>query len=158
MESLLGSTVVTQIGLLVEDIEKATAAWAQFLGVAVPKIIQTDEYPVTKTEYRGEPSPARCRQSFFSLGSQVNLELIEPDQQPSYWRECLDKNGPGFHHIAFFVEGMAGKSLVLESQGMPLVMKGEWKGGRYAYHDASDKLHMVLELLENDPTAGLVMG
>ena len=96
-------------------------------------------------------------QSFFDLGKQVRLELIEPDHEPSYWRECLDKNGPGFHHIAFFVEGVAQTSLMFEAEGMPLTMRGEWKGGRYAYHDASDKLNMVLELLEDDPTAGLVM-
>ena len=157
MEGLLGNNVVVQIGMVVDDIEKATRAWAEFLGMEEPAIITTDEYPVTKTQYRGAPSKARCRQSFFSLGSQVNLELIEPDREPSYWRECLDRDGPGVHHIAFFVEGMAEKSVMLEAHGMPLTMKGEWKGGRYAYHDASDKLHMVLELLEDDPTAGRIM-
>jgi hypothetical protein len=157
MAKLLNNHTVVQIGMLTDNIEKATAAWADFLGVDMPGISITDEYPVTKTNYRGNPSPARCKQSFFDLGKQVRLELIEPDHEPSYWRECLDKNGPGFHHIAFFVEGMAQTSLMFEAEGMPLTMKGEWKGGRYAYHDASDKLNMVLELLEDDPTAGLVM-
>ena len=88
MEGLLGNNVVVQIGMVVDDIEKATRAWAAFLGMEEPAISMTDEYPVTKTQYRGAPSKARCRQSFFPLGAQVNLELIEPDHEPSYWREC----------------------------------------------------------------------
>ena len=149
------SVVVIQIGMLTNDIVKSTEAWAKFLKVPVPKIIETDGYPVAKTQYRGNPSPARCKQSFFSIGSQLNLELIEPDHEPSYWRECLDKDGPGFHHIGFYVDSISESTKLFESEGMPLVMKGEWKGGRYAYHEAPE-LDMVLELFQDDPTAGLV--
>jgi len=38
----------------------------------------------------------------------------------------------------------------LDSKGMPLVQKGEYTGGRYAYIDGADKLGLILELLEND--------
>ncbi len=156
MSGLMGNNTVIQIGMLTDNIEKATKAWAEFLGEEVPKISQTDEYPVTKTKYRGEPTKVRCLQSFFNLGPSVRLELIEPDHEPSYWRECLDRDGPGFHHLGFIVDGVAEKSVILETHGLPLTMKGEWKGGRYAYHE-SEKLRMVFELLEDDPKAGLVM-
>ena len=67
MAKLLNNHTVVQIGMLTDNIEKATAAWADFLGVDMPGISITDEYPVTKTNYRGNPSPARCKQSFFDL-------------------------------------------------------------------------------------------
>ncbi len=96
MEGLLGNNVVVQIGMVVDDIEKATRAWAAFLGMEEPAISMTDEYPVTKTQYRGAPSKARCRQSFFPLGAQVNLSssslITSPPIGGSAWIETV----PGF--------------------------------------------------------------
>jgi 4-hydroxyphenylpyruvate dioxygenase-like putative hemolysin len=78
------------------------------------------------------------------------LELIEPNDEPSTWRDDLNKNGEGIHHIAFNIKGMKEIIGKLERNGMPLIQKGEYKGGRYAYIDANDTLKTVLELLEND--------
>jgi methylmalonyl-CoA/ethylmalonyl-CoA epimerase len=33
---------------------------------------------------------------------------------------------------------------------MPLIQKGEYTGGRYAYIDTKEKLKVLIELLEND--------
>jgi methylmalonyl-CoA/ethylmalonyl-CoA epimerase len=38
----------------------------------------------------------------------------------------------------------------LAASDVPLVQKGEYTGGRYAYVDSSDMLGVMLELLEND--------
>jgi 4-hydroxyphenylpyruvate dioxygenase-like putative hemolysin len=62
----------------------------------------------------------------------------------------LDKNGEGVHHIAFVVKGMKEVVMKLEQNGMPLVQKGEYTGGRYAYIDSKEPLKVLLELLEND--------
>jgi 4-hydroxyphenylpyruvate dioxygenase-like putative hemolysin len=83
------------------------------------------------------------------MGS-LQLELIEPDGEPSTWQEYLDTHGEGVHHIAFQVEGMSEQVALLESRGMPLVQRGEYTGGRYAYIDAVLQLKVILELLEND--------
>ena len=78
------------------------------------------------------------------------MELIEPDHNASTWRESLDKNGEGLHHIAFVVEGLNEKVTALERKGMPLLQKGEYTGGRYAYIDTLRDLKVIIELLEND--------
>ena len=83
------------------------------------------------------------------MGS-LQLELIEPDSHPSTLRESLDKNGEGPHHIAFVIQGMKEKVAVFERNGMPLLQKGEYEGGRYAYIDTLRDLKVILELLEND--------
>ncbi|RUS42437.1 VOC family protein [Cohnella sp. AR92] len=146
---LLGNNVITQIGLLVHDIEKTSQAYADFFGIEKPSWFWTDTPDKARTEYRGSPSEARAKLAFFDMGS-LQLELIEPDQHPSTWRESLDRNGEGFHHIAFVVKGMKEKIAVLEGAGMPLLQKGEYEGGRYAYLDAEGPLKLILELLEND--------
>ena len=150
MKPLLGNQVVTQIGLLVHDIEKASRDYAAFLGVEPPQIRETDIMEKAQTTYMGSPTRARARLAFFQVGPQVQLELIQPDQHPSTWRRDLDARGEGFHHIAFQIKGMKQTIAACQGEGMALLQTGEYTGGRYAYLDANDKLKLVLELLEND--------
>ncbi|GGG19311.1 VOC family protein [Paenibacillus abyssi] len=148
-KNLLGTNVVTQIGILVHDIEATTRAYAEFFGVDVPEIIISDTVDKTNMEYKGKTSPARCRQSFFHVGGACMIELIEPDHEPSEWRDALNKNGEGVHHIAYEVEGTDEKIRLLEKNGMPLTQKGDYTGGRYAYIDSTADLKVMIELLEN---------
>lgn len=145
----LGNRVVTQIGLVVHDIERTSQAYAEFFGVEKPQWFWTDVADVARTEYRGERSEARAKLAFFDMGP-LQLELIEPDEHPSTWRESLDKNGEGFHHIAFVIDGMKEKIELLGNNGYPLLQKGEYEGGRYAYLDTFKDLKVIVELLEND--------
>src|SRR3989337_1259346 len=100
----LGTTTVTQIGLVVKDIEKSIDAYCSVLGLPRPEVIITDEYEKAHTHFRGHPTPAQAKLAFFNLG-QISLELIEPVGEPSTWKEALEKNGEGFHHIAFQIKG-----------------------------------------------------
>ena len=150
MKKPLDSSVVTQVAIIVKDIEKSAREFAEFLGAAVPEIRLTGPYETAQTQHRGKPSEARAKLAFFDIGQGLRLELIEPDEHPSTWREYLDSNGEGVHHIAFNVKGMKQKIDRLAADGMPLIQKGEYKGGRYAYIDSLGKLKTVIELLEND--------
>ncbi len=148
-EQTLGTTTVTQVGIVVHDIEAKARAWAEVLGLPVPDIMITDTYQRAQTEYNGEPSDARAKLAFFDLG-QVSLELIEPVDKPSTWRDQLDEHGDSLHHIAFEIKGMPARVAYLEAKGLRLVQRGEYRGGRYAYVDGSAQLGAILELLEND--------
>ncbi|RJE91213.1 VOC family protein [Paenibacillus sp. 1011MAR3C5] len=147
----LGTSTITQIGLLVHDIEATSQAYAHFFGLEKPEWFWTDTVDKAQTAYKGESSEARAKLAFFDMGS-LQLELIEPDRHPSTWREHLDAHGEGVHHIALIIEGMKEKITVMEGQGMKLVQKGEYTGGRYAYMDTFHELKVMLELLENDPS------
>lgn len=149
MSGLLGNHFVTQIGILVNDIEKVSAAYADFFGLEKPEIIVTDPEDIAETRYNGKATEARAKLAFFDMGS-VQLELIEPDHQPSTWRDYLNEHGEGPHHIAFVIEGMKEKIMLLEGKGFPLQQKGEYTGGRYAYMDTFKELKVLVELLEND--------
>jgi methylmalonyl-CoA/ethylmalonyl-CoA epimerase len=145
----LGTTTVTQVGVIVADIEAKANAWAAVLGVPVPDIIITDGFDMAQTEYEGEDSKARAKLAFFNLG-QVDLELIEPIDGPSTWKDQLDQHGDSLHHIAFVIDGMQEKVAYLNTKGVPLIQRGEYTGGRYAYVDGTGPLGLILELLEND--------
>ncbi|WP_339269607.1 VOC family protein [Paenibacillus sp. FSL R5-0744] len=153
MSGLLGNHFVTQIGILVNDVEKVSTAYAEFFGLKKPEIIVTDTEDVAQTRHNGVATQARAKLAFFDMGS-LQLELIEPDHEPSTWRDYLNEHGEGPHHIAFLVEGMKEKIMLLEGKGFPLQQKGEYTGGRYAYMDTFKELKVIVELLENDKDSG----
>lgn len=144
----LGTDEVVQVGLVVRDIEKASRAYAEILGTDVPQWFLTDTVDKAHTEFRGKPSEARARLAFFKLKN-ITIELIEPVGGPSTWREFLDQHGEGVHHLAFEIKGMDEKIKLLAGLGLPLVQKGDYEGGRYAYIDGTRHLSVILELLEN---------
>ena len=142
-----------QIDKLVKDLEKSKKKFAEFFGVEIPPNVHSGEHSITKTQYKGEDAPdASCTMAFFDVGDTIRIELIQPGEGPSTWRECLEKNGEGVHHLAFRIKGMQNAIQSCEKFGMTLEQKGEYNNnkGRYAYMDASDTLKVVVELLEND--------
>ena len=149
-KGILGTKIVTQIGFVVNDIEKTSQAFADCLGVEKPQWSLTDTIDKTHGEFNGQPCPARAKLAFFHVGETLDIELIEPDETPSVWRNVLNEKGEGVHHIAFVVNGMKEKILALEGNGMKLLQRGEYTGGRYAYIDCVDQLKTIVELLEND--------
>jgi catechol 2,3-dioxygenase-like lactoylglutathione lyase family enzyme len=149
IEPALGTSTVTQVGIIVRDIEAKARAWSEILGLPMPQIIITDPVDTAQTEYQGTRSTARAKLAFFHMG-QVDIELIEPIGEPSTWKDHLDQHGDSLHHIAFHVQGLKEKVAYLDSKGLPLVQRGEYTGGRYAYIDGDAQLGCILELLEND--------
>lgn len=149
MRKPFDKNIITQVGIVVNDVEKTAQAYAAILGVEMPSIDITDTVDKSETEYNGEQSIARAKLAFFDLGS-VQLELIEPDKNPSTWREHLNEKGEGVHHIAFVVDDMKETVKEMEARDMPLIQKGEFTGGRYAYMDTTNELKVLIELLEND--------
>ncbi|TBL79034.1 VOC family protein [Paenibacillus thalictri] len=147
---VLDRNVIAQVALVVHDIEKTSRAYADFFGIETPTWKLTDAWDQTQAVYRGKPTEARAKLAFMNFGSVV-IELIEPDHHPSIWREFLDERGEGFHHIAFKIAGMENITGLMEQKfHMPLVQKGEYTGGRYAYIDSLKDLKVLIELLEND--------
>jgi glyoxalase/bleomycin resistance protein/dioxygenase superfamily protein len=145
----LGSTIVVQVGIVVHDIESTSRNWSELFGLPMPEITTTDSVDTARTEYKGASTPARAKLAFFHLG-QVDVELIEPIDGPSTWKDQLDERGDSLHHIAFRIKGMLDTLAYLESKDIGLIQRGEYTGGRYAYVDAVDQLGCILELLEND--------
>jgi len=117
----LGNNVITQVGIVVRDIEKSSR---EFFGMHVPAWVQTDAMDKAQTRFRGAPTPGRAKLAFMHFGS-IDIELIEPDPHPNTWREHLDARGEGVHHLAFVVDGMADRVRALEAHGHPLQQKGK---------------------------------
>lgn len=149
MTKPLGTDQIIQIGILVKDVHKTAADFADFFGMPMPDIAYTDGLDKTHAKYLGKDCPALSQLAFFNLSNGLQIELIQPDDQPSLWRDCLDKQGEGLHHVAFVVKDTDKKLAAAEADGLKVVQTGDYEGGRYAYIDAKDKLKMYFETLEN---------
>jgi methylmalonyl-CoA/ethylmalonyl-CoA epimerase len=136
-----------QIAFVVKDVAKTSKAYAELFGLPVPKWQLTDGIDKAHTEYKGKPSKAKAKISFFVIGN-IMMELIEPVGGPSTWKDHLDTKGEGVHHIAFMVKDMDAHLKFLKSKKLSLIQKGDFEGGRYAYLDGLKNLKVVLELLE----------
>jgi methylmalonyl-CoA/ethylmalonyl-CoA epimerase len=149
-KNILGTNVVTQIAVLVHDLDKTAQAYADLLGVEKPEFFLSPTQDISEAEYNGKPTAARVNQAFFSVGPNLVIELLEPDHEPSSWRHDLDTYGEGIHHIAFMVNGLRQVVQTFERNGIKEIQKGEYVGGRYSYLDSKDIFKLTLELLEND--------
>ncbi len=148
--SKLGITAVCQIGILVHNIEEAGKKYAEFFGMEVPPIVTSGEPEVVKGKYLGEPSEAKCKLMFFDLDN-MQIELIQPDELPSVWRDDLNQKGEGIHHVGFQVKHSKDLAKKLEEDGIQTRMVGEYGngGGCYHYLDTFEDLKMTIELLES---------
>ncbi len=152
MSGILGTNAVTQVGIIVKDIEITRQKYARFLGVPVPPIIDGGDYAITQTTVCGQPAPyANCQMAFFDAGPNLQIELIQPNEHKSTWRDFLDEHGEGVHHIAFAVKNTDEKIAACEELGIPCVQRGKYGSGtgEYTYLDARGDLKCFIELLEN---------
>ena len=149
LSSVLGTCHPCQIGMIVKNMDEAKAHMAAFLGVPVPSSCDAGDYAVTKTVFRSQPAPdAASKLAFFNLPN-IQLELIEPNEAPSTWREYLDTHGEGVHHLGFNVDDIWGRMEDMKNAGYELVQFGYYGSGdgAYAYFDCTEELKMYVELL-----------
>lgn len=146
----IGTDTVCQIGIIVHDIQATAQRLVDLFAFAPPQIMETPGYAVTETTYKGEPSEATAKLAFFNTG-QVVLELIEPDEKPSVWRDWLDANGEGAQHIAFQVKDTPQIVRYLAQFGITVLQQGLYgdRSGMYTYMDSAAKLGTTIELLES---------
>ena len=146
-EKSFGNTTLAQVAIVVRDIEEASRRYADLLGQPVPEVITTEPGLEVNMTYKGKPSNAQTRLAFFHLGP-VELELVQPLGGQSSWQDGLDRHGEGFHHLAFWVEGMQKSVDFLKERGIPMEQRGDMGPGQYAYFNAEATLGITLELLE----------
>lgn len=146
----IGTDMVTQVGIIVHDIEATAHRISEVLGMPMPEPIQTPGYAIAKTTYMGEPSEATAKLAFFDLG-QIQLELIEPDEKPSVWRDYLEAKGPGAQHIALQIKDTQKVTDYLAQCGVKIIQQGLYAdgSGMYTYIDTEALLGTCIELLEN---------
>ena len=139
---------MVQVGIIVRDIETSAKAWADFFGVDVPGISIASSHELNPTEYMSESTGAEAKLAFINLEN-ITIELIQPLGEPSTWADFLEAEGEGVHHIAFDIKDMDTRIREFEEFGIPMIQHGGWETGEYGYMDGTEKLGIIIELLEH---------
>lgn len=138
---------IIQSAFVVKDIRAAMSDWAGKLKVGpwflLPRFTGVDAL------YRGQPSTAAVSIAMGFAGH-IWIELIQPlDNEPSVYREIIDRRGYGFHHFGVGTATFDADVNRYEASGAALAFFARVpSGGRVAYMDTSATLPGMTELIE----------
>jgi hypothetical protein len=146
MKNNIGFDGFIQIALVVKDIRKTAETWANLFNIPVPEI--RDHPPAHNPEltYRGQPAYYGLKFATIQVGNFV-IELHEPDEHDSTFREFLDKHGNGVHHLGFQV-GDKRDAIIGELGEMGYAMRtiGYYPGSSWTIVDIEDDLGVNLNI------------
>jgi methylmalonyl-CoA/ethylmalonyl-CoA epimerase len=142
---LIDRKTICQIALVVKDIEKVANHYAELFGVEVPRIFSIPPEEEAHTKYRGNPTQTKAKLAVIDLGPVV-LELTQPDDEPSSWKEFLETNGQGVHHIGFMVSERDNVINYFAEKGVTVRHYGEYHGGSYTFVDSAEYLGVILNI------------
>ncbi len=146
----IGTDIVCQVGIIVKDLEATVRRYSEVLGMPEPPVVVAQGTDTAKATYKGQPNFAAARLAFFDFG-QVSIELIEPDELSSVWRDYLDAKGEGGQHIAFQIKDTERVVQYLGQAGIPIAQQGYYSdaSGVYTYMASEPQLGTTVELLED---------
>ncbi len=94
-----GPLPISQIAIVVRDIDDALEKYHRVLGWGPWNVYEHKPPALHDTRLRGEPT------EFTMIGAETHVgpivvELLQPGEGPSIYKEWLDEHGEGLHHIA----------------------------------------------------------
>jgi len=142
---------VKQVAIIVKNLEEAIDEYWEKFGIG-PWDIYTYGKPLVKEmTYHGERADYRMRIGLSYLGP-TRIELIEPLEGDTVYRDFVEEHGYGVHHFGVLVDDMEAALEEAEAAGYTMLMDGAGFGrdgdGHYAYLDTEDDLGFTLELIE----------
>ncbi len=148
MRQTLDLPEMSQIGIVVKDLERAIGFYEDTLGLGPFTRSGVDFNLVFETiELRGERVETEFLMGFAALGS-LELELIQPVRGPSLYREFLERGGEGLHHLCFDVDDLDERLKRYRSMGLPTLMEGRTPNGGFAYLDTEKIGGVIIELVQ----------
>lgn len=134
---------VNQIGIVVADIDEAILYYEGVLGLGKFQVI---DRPVETCTLHGAESTFRVRTALGKSGD-IQIELIQVLEGRSAHSEFLEKNGPGMHHLGFFVEDIDTALQALPA-GTEMIARGEFLGLAWAYADTMSTAGCITEFMQ----------
>jgi len=138
---------LVQVGVVVEDMEKATARFAE-LGIGP---FEPRKLPPGEEWYRGKPHHGDVKIAMTTLGG-VQLELVQPVSGESVHKEFLDAKGEGIQHLMFTVDDFDNTVKALMEKGAVELLSSRRAGGGVVYLDLNAS-GVIIEIPRRRPQA-----
>ena len=135
------------IGIVVRDMDD-TIKRLETYGLGPFEPFNSNSLPPFQTEplYQGKPLKPDCKVFVAKVGG-IEFELFEPGSGESPWKEFLDTNGEGIHHLAFSVKDINSQEAFFTSKGAKVILTGRWQDGGSVYLDLGAG-EIIIELEE----------
>lgn len=142
---------IAQICIIVPDIEVATRNFWEKFGVG-PWHIYTYGRPLVRRMTRhGKPTEYKMKVALSYIGS-MRIELIEPMEGDTVYKEFVEKHGYGIHHLGVLTDNMQESIADAGEAGIAMTMDGAGFGpdddGHYAYLETEPLVQTTFELIQ----------
>jgi methylmalonyl-CoA/ethylmalonyl-CoA epimerase len=138
---------IVQIGIVVGDRDRTTQLLTTLFGIGPFRLVEWPDRAEAKYYYRGVEEKVRIKQAFVQLGD-VEVELIQPVEGHSAYKDFLDETGGGIHHVLFEVKDIEPVIQELAKSGVTVLQSGTGirPGTRWALLDTQKLLGFLVEL------------
>ena len=139
---------ISQIAIVVRDIASALESYHRALGWGPWNVYEHAPPSLHDTYLHGQPT------EYTMLGAEAHVgpivvELLQPVEGPSIYREWLDEHGEGLHHIAVMRPTPAESEATLrrfEAFGSGVLMEGRiGESIHFYYLDTQPLLKVIIE-------------
>ena len=151
----IGTTRICHAEIIVRDIEQAVKNWSVILGLPEPEIWNLPANTTVPVYSNGVFSDHSDTRLAVFKAENTLIELVQPGDTPSPFKDWMDKHGEGVMHFAFIVPDRAKANQALREIGAPECHHiGYWPDGTYAFYDTTPQLGVQINIkTEDDNTA-----
>jgi len=143
-----------QIGVIVADLDQSIKTLEEVFGIGPFRVV---DWPPQGREdleryYHGQPGDFTARMAFTELGP-IELELIQPMEGHSLWKDFLEQRGGGIHHIRFNVKELDPVRSYLAENGIEPAQHGAGirPGSTWMNFATEDKVGFGIEVMKVVP-------
>ena len=146
MENPIGSNwKFYHVAVVVRDMDTAKRKYGAILGESVFRpetVLDSSTFSVYEVNRKPTKNVHKSRFNHTDIGvNKLDVEFISPIEGDSIYRDFLNKNGEGIHHIAFMVDDLDAETAKLVARGIPVITSVKRPTGRgFAYFDFGDCL------------------
>jgi methylmalonyl-CoA/ethylmalonyl-CoA epimerase len=140
---------ISQVALVVNDLEKSMRQYSDTMGWGPWTIYEYEPPRIHDIVVRGVPQEFTWIGAETPVGS-TYVELLQPLEGPSPFRQFIDERGEGLHHIGYWAKSMQEADKIrdmFQARGSPLLMSA-WIDRVFFYY--VDTAPMIIEVWTGD--------
>jgi Glyoxalase/Bleomycin resistance protein/Dioxygenase superfamily len=139
---------ICQIGIVVRDLKKAVDNYWASLGIGPWMTLRMEPPLLRDVTLRGKPVEASMMAAIAQSGS-IQLELIQPLEGPSIWKEFLEERGGGLHHVQSLDQDPKSALAEFKKMGVDVLMSGRIGDNIFYYMDTEPLLGTIYEFIRH---------
>ncbi len=148
MADTVGTKKFMQICFVVKDAERAMESFMDLFGVEKGALKQIPPPETYDTFYHGKKIASKTKYYVFQMG-ELTIELTQPDDTDSVWKEVFERNGEGLCYLGVMVNDSAESVRFLESKGNKRIHWGGSADSNYNIIDTRKSLGFLLNVKMN---------